>query len=139
MRLILSLENSNPFSAGFALGLELVEEFLVFLDVAADAGFVEREKLDVSSVGEPDPGIADRGVAFGSVDVGGVADGALDGHGEEVVLDGSGAVEAPHVFGYGHSQDVFAKRFGFDVGHQAVAEGVEGSFVFVGEGVELTC
>ena len=123
---------------GFTDGLEFGEVFGVFFEIAADAGFVECEQGEVLAVLEPDAGLAGGGVDFGAVAVCGVANGAGQGYGEDVVFERAGAVETPVVLGDGDGEGFFVVGFGFEVCEEGIAVDVKGGFVFTGEGVELS-
>ena len=85
---------------GFACGLQGSEALFVSLDLAADSLFVDGEERELFGVVPEDAGLGEGGVDLGAFgfDVAGEA-GMTEG--DDVVFDGSGAIETPFVFGDG--------------------------------------
>ena len=115
---------------GFAAGgLESAELGGVLFDGAVDALLVEGDE------GE-ETGLLDPGLAFGQGVVDFVVAGfgfagvAVDAFGEDVVLDGAGALEAPAVFGYRLDEVGFLNADGGEFGVIGLAVSAEGFGLF---------
>ena len=103
------------------MGLEGLEAFLVALDFAVDALFVDGEEGEFFGIAPEGAGLGEGGVDLGVVGVDiGVGGGVAEG--DDVVFDGAGAVETPFVFGDGLGDLDF-----------------EGAFGVVGEAVSSLC
>jgi hypothetical protein len=130
------------FAGGLAFDPKGAELGHVLLNGAVDALFIESQKLEVFTLGDPGVGFGER---FVNGNLGGVipvgrgegAELAELAEGEDAGFDGAGALEAPVVFGDGLRQFGFEGAYGFEGFADAGAVLVEGFVLFGGEKADL--
>jgi hypothetical protein len=109
---------------GLALGLKVLQELDVLVDVAVGALFVEGQELESLCFFLVGAGLRERVFDFGVV-VGIACIGDVAGpDGEEVVFDGSGAIESPVIMRDSGDELDFGGALGFPFRHVAFEEDV---------------